>query len=234
MPPLYICFAVVVMAWVNHPICCEAQLWDDMKDHSILINEGQQRLTGRPLSLVMKGADSSALDAFAIADNEVPRIGVDQQKLTENRKHRRGKQRRLRSRKHNDSQNDLDKSAQTTTEFNGPGRRICNTVTETNVLTEAINNYGAKVQIASGDGKNGIEAGLHFHESYCESERERCTAIDRSEYRSSCQTQYRYDYAPTISDGKIDLSLIKIRSGCNCIIQKKKRELYLNILGYIG
>ena len=168
------------------------------------------------------------------ADSEASSIAIDHRKLAENRKHRRRKQRRSRSRKHDDSRNYLDKPTQENTESLGPSRRICSTISETNILTEAINNYGEMVQIAPGEGHYGSETGMHFHESYCESERERCTAIDISQYSSSCQTQYRYVYAPTISDDTIGLSLIKIRAGCNCIVQKRKRELLINILGYIS
>ena len=168
------------------------------------------------------------------ADSEASSIAIDHRKLAENRKHRRGKQRRSRSRKHDDSRNYLDKPTQENTELLGLSRRICSTASATNILTEAVNNYGKMVQIATGVGHDGSEIGMHFHESYCESERERCIAIDISKYSSSCQTQYRYVYAPTIIDGKIGLSLIKIRAGCNCIIQKRKRELFINILDYFS
>ena len=242
MPLLYSCVVVAILTGVYHPPNCEANKLDGGTGHAISDTNKTQSSAGIRsklfLSLVTKDERAPALDAFSIADNEATILVVDDRKihqesrkLAENHTHRRGKQRH--SRNHNDLQNDLDMKKQNT-ESNAPGRRICNTVSETTIMTEAVNNYGEKVQIASGDGKNGIEAGLHFHESYCETEMGSCAAIARSVYRSACQTQYRYTYAPTIIDGKIEVSLIKIRAGCNCIVQKKKRELFISILDYIG
>ena len=173
----------------------------------------------------------------------------ESQILAANRKHHRGHRRRSQNRNTNDSKHDFDVEEETSEndellpdididkdeiKWNGQPRRICNMVFETNILTEAVNNYGEKVQIAPIDGIDGNKTGLQVHEMYCEKERVRCTAIDRSVYRSTCKTQYRYNYAPTISNGNFEISLIKIRSGCNCIILKKKRAMTFNILDYFG
>ena len=202
---------------------------------------------------VISKADDAVISTI---DGKALGITVDERKirhesqiLAENRKHRRGNRRHSRNRNINDlkhffesekekSQNDdllpgidIDNDE---IEWNGQPRRICNMVFETNILTEAVNNYGEKVKLAPIDGIDGNKTGLQVHEMYCDKERVRCTAIDRSVYRSTCKTQYRYNYAPTIINGNIEISLIKIRSGCNCIILKKKRAMTFNILDYFG
>ena len=168
MSALYICVAVI-LAWTNHPICCEAKLWDGGNTHPILDTKRQQNQAGQSLSLA--GATSSTLDATITADNEAPSIAVDQGKLTglvehrkaiiadneepsiaidqrklteigkhrkviivdnkapnididhrmltENRKHRRAKQRKI-----NDSRNGLDEQKQQNTELQGHRKDI--------------------------------------------------------------------------------------------------------------
>ena len=151
---------------------------------------------------------------------------------------RRNERRRMREerrlRKHRTSRKGFDKATQQGNETRalGPSRRICSTVSVSNALTQAVNNYGELVQIAPWVGIDGSVTGLLFHESFCKTEQQSCTGIDRDEYHSTCQTQYRYVHAPTIIDGKFGLSLM-IRAGCNCIIQKKDRESFINVLDYL-
>ena len=118
---------------------------------------------------------------------------------------RRNEQRRMRKerrlRKQRTSRKGFGKAIQqgNETQALGPSRRICSTVSVSNALTQAVNNYGEIVQIAPWVDIDGSVTGLLFHESYCETEQQSCTGIDRDEYHSTCQTQYRYIHAPTAS-----------------------------------
>lgn len=102
---------------------------------------------------------------------------------------------------------------------------ICKTVSKYTVLTEVENIFGETVEIAPVVGLDGAIIGLHFYESYCSNQHERCMAINRKQYYSSCETDYRYTYAPIIKDGKVVYEQIKIRGGCSCILQSTKKEL---------
>ena len=244
MTPLYIYVLVVTLASVYHATCSEPRnMGEGIEQVRVIFDPKiQQNPTGyrikRSLSLGMNDDVAPVLDAIAYADDEESAAVIDKTKVLHQPQikkltHKQRKGKRRRSRKNNGIRREFGRQKQYEAEFYGYSRRICGTTSEYNVLTEAVNNYGEKVQIAPRVGIDGTTTGLHFHESYCDTEHERCTAIVRSEYRSSCQTQYQYTYAPIIIDGKIDFSLIKIRSGCNCIIQQKKRDLFLNILDYI-
>ena len=245
MPLLLLSTSVIVLitTWSGHPICSEAQLWDDMRDYQPTFStKGQLSPNPNSLPMVIRdGTASAAGRIVTVNGNKTPSISPDtvidrKKSLIENRKRRKGKRgkrkpTRSHSRKH-DSRNRMESTSQQKDELLGLGRHICSMVSESNLITEAVNNYGQIVQIAPVKGHDGTEKGNSFHETYCESERESCDGIDRSEYQSYCQTEYRYVYAPTVSDEKIGLSLIKIRAGCNCIIQKKM--VYMNIMGKIG
>ena len=248
------CITVLVTTWIHCPICCDAQLWDDTRDHLPFMAKVQPKPALKSLPLAKRGgtpnAASSAVGGIA-ANEETPNIApkvasdidVDPKKtLNEKRrsshrrrKHRRNKHKGSHSRKRNHQDNEMGKPTQPKTEELGNGRRVCSVVSENNLLTEAVNNYGEIVQIAPELGHDGTVKGAHFHETYCTSERESCEGIDRSEYHSYCQTYYRYVYAQTVGDdGTVGLSLVKIRSGCNCIIQKKLINFYNNIMNKIG
>ncbi|XP_045198767.2 neurotrophin-7-like [Mercenaria mercenaria] len=68
-----------------------------------------------------------------------------------------------------------------------------------------------------------------FYESFCDVEKCSCAGVGSRKFKSSCQTTHSYTYARTVKSGEIGWSFIKVKSGCSCVIQEKKKNRYPSI-----
>ena len=99
-------------------------------------------------------------------------------------------------------------------------RRACTTKSQYISLEEAEDVYGDMVKVTplADIGGTHLEVAQIFHESYCEDAGCSCFGVASNTYRSSCETQYSYTTARIIKDGYTGWSMIKVRSGCACIL----------------
>ena len=100
------------------------------------------------------------------------------------------------------------------------GKRACSF--KRSLLYEATDEFGDAVKIAPfiGDGANARPQIIY--ETYCAKDQCNCRGVDTLLYESVCETNYQLVYARMIKAGKMSWGSVKARTGCSCIVRKKK------------
>ena len=108
---------------------------------------------------------------------------------------------------------------------------VCDQVSGWVVLDYAEDSWGNNVTIVQEIDVGGVRVNQFFYETRCREERNPCTGIDTSKYRSQCRNKYSWVYANVYHGNTIGWRFIRISSSCNCALQKRSRNDYSNIFG---
>ena len=113
--------------------------------------------------------------------------------------------------------------------------RACVTKYTYGVLTRAMDIFGEEVTVTPNIPVDEKFIDQYFHESFCDTEKSKCHGAGPGVAKSSCETTYRYAYARAVKGGHVGWWMIRLRSGCSCIMRKKMQEVndFYNVLELI-
>ena len=118
--------------------------------------------------------------------------------------------------------------------YGSHSRRSCATKSAFVYKEEAEDIFGHVVSIYPSIHIGKLAIDQYFYETFCDTEACECSGIDKTRYRSSCETNYSFTYARVIKNGEIGWSQILVRSGCSCVINERKRPKWIgNIMDSI-
>ncbi|KAL4233569.1 hypothetical protein ACF0H5_008250 [Mactra antiquata] len=63
-----------------------------------------------------------------------------------------------------------------------------------------------------------------FYEIYCHREKCSCGGIYKKAYHSTCESTHGFTFALVKKGGKTSWNYIKVRTGCQCVIQKREKK----------
>ncbi|XP_060601755.1 venom nerve growth factor-like [Ruditapes philippinarum] len=102
-------------------------------------------------------------------------------------------------------------------------RKLCPTKTTYGIKSTAEDMYGEKVTVHPYINIGNLHEDQLFYESFCDVERCQCDGVDNKYFQSFCQTTFSLSYGRIIKGGKTGWSMIKLRSGCVCVVRQKKK-----------
>ncbi|XP_060557651.1 nerve growth factor-like [Ruditapes philippinarum] len=106
----------------------------------------------------------------------------------------------------------------------GLKRKSCPTRTEYVYKKTAEDVFGDTVDVYPVIQIGNLALDQYFYETFCDVEKCECAGVDTTKYESSCRTTHSYSYARIVKSGEIGWGLIKVRSGCSCVVNEKRRS----------
>ncbi|KAH3828454.1 hypothetical protein DPMN_130423 [Dreissena polymorpha] len=102
-------------------------------------------------------------------------------------------------------------------------RKSCGTKSSYVFKEEAKDIFGDTVHIHPVIEFGKVTFTQYFRETFCSDDGCSCYGIDSNKFTSSCETTHSYTNAKVVKNGSLRWTLVKIRSGCACIINEKQQ-----------